>query len=206
MKTFLLKYVARPAYYLNEKAWAPALIPVPVMLALLLTYVCAGGLNKNTVILFVLFVVPLSAWLFIWAGVGAHIYEKSAVPAQTLKYVKEAGLVKSIIEKYGPLPLDGVRYFVNTEKNNYTRARLQYAVEECKDLAINNSSIVSLCTQRGVKPDVEYGLSPQDGDYVAGYYQMLSRLRVIRENPELASVPLDMLDTLYDTKDLTSSS
>jgi hypothetical protein len=143
---------------------------------------------------FTLSPIPLliCAWL-------ANLYEQKNEPQ---KYVKQATQIASILRQRGSLPIPGIIYFTpKSLKTSLTHNVIVETIYENNDLEMNESTgIVSLRSDVGSANKETIPLPPK-ADYVAGYYQMYNRMQLMRNNPELADMPLDMVDNLYATDD-----
>jgi hypothetical protein len=125
-------------------------------------------------------------------------YQKITAPPQ---FKKEIAEITRVLQENGSLPVRGIPHF--SSMRTLTETNVDDAIHESTTLeytTVNGARLVALKTAPGAALN-DTPPPPTRGDYVAGYYQMYNRLKLVRENPDLAAVPLDMLDTLYATED-----
>jgi hypothetical protein len=198
MKAFLVKRFGKFSYFLLHDARG-----IPVLFV--------GGIAFMAVVTAATFLITkdvnaLSIAILI-SGVGligltlaasplGNLYAKTITPA---KYVQEIEQIKLILQKHGSLPAMAIYFFAPKKlKGQLSLYNILSALQETEEL-ITENGIVSLRQTIG-EANAEHPPLPVDADYIAGYYQMYNRLKLIRETPELASIPLEMLDELYGTK------
>lgn len=197
MKPAIIKKLGPPLTYLNSKIWGYAALVFPIniavylIVALLFNPIAAGGASILVSIIGVIAYAKIP-----------KAYKKY-IPIENRKYHDEAMQTIEVIKEHGSLPIDGVAYFVNkTGNKDFSGLDALLAAGESGDLEIDyKTKVVSLSKQLGAAlAERKTHPIPIHGNYIAGYYQMCKRLELIQADPELAKVPLDMLDTLYDTE------
>jgi hypothetical protein len=198
MKAAIIKKIGPAITYLNTKIWGYAALVFPinivvyVLVAFLINPFAAAGASIVVSILGVI----------VYAKIPKAY--KKYIPVEDRAYHDKALQTIEVLKEHGSLPIDGVAYFIQKAGGqDFTGLDALLAAGESPDLEIDyKTKVVSLSKQLGAAlSDRKVHPLPLHGNYIAGYYQMCKRLELIQGDPELAKVPLDMLDTLYDTED-----
>jgi hypothetical protein len=109
-------------------------------------------------------------------------------------------LFEAVLNERGPLPLEGVHYFLRRDTG------LKFTTKEAEDILFTSrsferfnpeSGLVVACwrTPEQSKVNAQPRL-PIAENYGLGYYELVSYLQLIRENPEYLNAPLEQLRNL----------
>lgn len=198
MKAALVKRFEKSSYFLTHDARGNLVLFIGCMIfmAVITTATVLITRSTGTIEFGILGSGAILVVLALLADSSSKKYAKTITPA---KYTQEIEQIKLILQEHGSLPALAINFFAPKKfKSQLSLYTILSALQETNEFSSENG-IISLRKAVG-EASAEHPPLPVDADYVAGYYQMYNRLKLIRQTPELAGVPLDMLDELYSTK------
>lgn len=127
-------------------------------------------------------------------GILAYFYDRDL---DTDAYEQDLNHIRSLLRTMGPISIEGLQ---NCYKKEYGKLldyaeferRFKYAPDIEYDAQLNLITLTNMLDYDDMIP------LPKEGDYIAGYYQMYKRLKIVKAQSEFSDVPLAMIDAIHD--------
>jgi hypothetical protein len=115
----------------------------------------------------------------------------------TDNYARDLNRIRKLLHEHGPMPMKGIQYhYKQLYRKKLTDAEIERRFEHAKDIIFDvQTQTAQLLGMFDYDDQIPL---PKDTDYVAGYYQMYQRLKMVKAHSEYADVPLSVIDSVIN--------